>query len=365
MPGVHLLRMVMEDGTMLGRCRNQVRIHCALLILGLVCSGCRSFSECSTPPAECPRELTKINLPDYVIEPPDVLVLDAMRLVPKPPYKIQPGDAIFVQATGTPAEEPIKGAYRIEPDGMVRLGPSYGSVKVDEMTVDEATKAIEQHLKKTLANTTVFVALEESARVQQIGGEHMVRPDGTVSLGIYGRVNVTGKNQDDARKVIEDQLAKFFVNPKVSVSVAGFNSKVYYIIFDGGGSGEQIYRYPVTGNETVLDAIAQAQGLPPVSSTRRIWISRPAPANSDCDQILPIDWAGVTMRARTATNYQVLPGDRIYVQADPLIRLDTMLAKFISPIERVLGVTLLGRSTVRQLAIGNDNNGSGFGGSGF
>ena len=44
------------------------------------------------------------------------------------------------------------------------------------------------------------------------------------------------------------------------------NSKVYYIITDGAGSGEQVFRFPVTGSETVLDAISQIGGLPPVSS---------------------------------------------------------------------------------------------------
>jgi len=58
----------------------------------------------------------------------------------------------------------------------------------------------------------------------------------------------------------------------------------------------------------------------------------------------------------------VLPGDRIYVSADPLICLDNNLAKAFAPVERVLGLALLAGSvrSVFQSNSGNNNNGVGF-----
>ena len=67
----------------------------------------------------------------------------------------------------------------------------------------------------------------------------------------------------------------------------------------------------MTGNDTVLDAVSQINGLSQVSS-KKMWIARPAPHHSD-SQILPIDWDGISQGAQTATNYQLLPGDRLYV----------------------------------------------------
>ena len=261
-----------------------------VLALCLAGSGCHSvpIDYCGT--GNLPTEKSRTNIPDYTIEPPDVLILDSVRLVPRPPYIIQPGDAIYVKATNTPADDRIEGAYRVEPDGMVRLGPSYGSIKVDDLTIERATQTIQGHLSKILKNTTVFVALEESAQVQQVRGEHLVSPDGTISLGVYGRVNVTGKTRDEAKKLVEDHLTRYFVNPRIALDVAGYNSKVYYLIFGGGGNGDFVYRFPITGNETVLDAMAQVQGFPIVSSTKRMWISRPAPVGAECDQVFGIDW---------------------------------------------------------------------------
>ena len=76
-------------------------------------------------------------------------------------------------------------------------------------------------------------------------------------------------------------------------------------------------------------------------------MARPVPASADGDKILPVDWAAVTKRGRTETNYQLFPGDRLYVSADPLITLDTYLGRIISPMERIFGITLLGEGTVQ------------------
>lgn len=329
-----------------------------------VIAGCGHTHGTIIAPPDVPREMSKISLPDYHIQPPDVLVVEIIGAVPRPPYKIQPQDTLFVLVRGTPAEDPIKGSYRVEPEGTLRLGPGYGAVRVANMTIEEATNEVEKHLKKTLKTPQVFVSLDESRGTQQVRGEHLVRPDGTISLGIYGRVNVTGKTQEEARAAIEAHLSMFFLNPTISLDVAGFNSSVYYVVFDGGGAGEQVLRLPFTGNETVLDAIGQVNGLPAVASKNRVWLARPDEHGNCGDQVYPINWKAITQCGIATTNYQVFPGDRIYVAAMPLVTTDTFLARLLSPVERVLGVTLLGASTLQQINNVNSRNGGGIG-SGF
>lgn len=305
-----------------------------------------------------PRELAKAPLPPYVIEPPDILLIDALRVVPLPPYRIAPLDGLFIQATNTLPTDPISGIYSVEPDGVVNFGASYGTVKVVDMTLEEAKTAVEERLKKLLKDPVVTISLAQSRANQQIQGQHLVRPDGTVSLGLYGSVYVAGKSLDEAKTSIEQQLSKYLYRPEVAVDVFAYNSKVYYIITDGAGFGEQVMRMPVTGNETVLDAIGQISGLPGVASRQGVWIARPSPAGQQPFQKLPVDWNGITRNGVTTTNYQVMPGDRIYVMAEPIMAVDTYIGKYFAPIERVFGVTLLGRSTVRAFSGGSTfNNG--------
>ena len=97
------------------------------------------------------------------------------------------------------------------------------------------------------------------------------------------------------------------------------------MITDGAGFGEQVFRFPITGNETVLDAISQINGLPAVASKRRMWVARPSPCEHCCDQVLPVDWRAITEGGSTATNYQLFPGDRVIVMANRLIEFDNQL----------------------------------------
>jgi polysaccharide export outer membrane protein len=336
------------------------------LAIGAACAGCDTHKPFIVPCGDhLPRELNKVSLPDYVIEPPDLLLIDALRVVPLPPYHIEPQDVLVIRATPPPRPmEPIEGQYVVEPEGTVNLGFSYGTVSVADLTTDEAAAAIKKYLEKTFTEVSVTVALAQSRARQQIRGEHLVSQDGTVSLGLYGRVGVAGRTRQQAREAIETHLAQFLYKPEVSVDVAAYNSKVYYVITDGAGLGRQIYRFPILGNETVLDGLSQIQGVPPVAAHNRVWVARPAPAETCAVQVLPVDLIGITEKGVTATNYQLLPGDRVFVQADRLITLDNTFAKITTPLERLFGVTLLGSSVFKSLGWTTFQNGNGTGGFG-
>lgn len=311
-----------------------------------------------------PRELQKITHPTYVIQPPDVLLVDAARLVPRPPYRVEPLDMLAILVTNPLPNAEIKGLYQVDAAGNVNLGFTYGSVGVFGQTLEEAKQSITKHLEKSLKPPfDVYVSLAESKVVQQVRGEHLVRQDGTIGLGTYGSVWVTGMTIAQAKDAIEKHLEQFLFRPKVSVDVAGFNSHMYYVIYDFPGTGQIVYRLPITGNETVLDALGNLRGLPAGVSKRRIWVARPAPAKCGRTQIMPVDWAAITRNGSAATNYQLMPGDRIYIANDPCVQLDQTLARIFAPIERVFGIVLLGNSTVQDFRAGAFGGaGTGFGG---
>src|SRR5207237_10135628 len=112
--------------------------------------------------------------------------------------------------------------------------------------------------------------------VQVLSGEPRVRRSGTISLGPYGSVYVTGMTLEEAKRAVEAQLAKFILKPEVSLDVLAYNSKVFYLITDGAGNGESVVRLPVTGNEAVLDALTSVGGLAAQASKNRIWVRRRA-----------------------------------------------------------------------------------------
>jgi len=298
------------------------------------------------PDLEPPRELNKVSLPTYRIEPPDVLQIEMLKLVPLPPYRASAFDYIEVHVANVLPEMPINGYFRVETEGVVNLGSPYGTVRVAGMTLEEVRQAIEKRLQENFRNPEVMVQWAQVTAAPPVNGQYAVGPDGTVNLRQYGTVHVAGKTVTEARVAIQEHLKQFLDSPEVAVEVIAYQSKVYYVITQGAEMGDNVHRFLVTGNETVLDAIAQVNGLSQLSSTK-IWVARPAPAGFGCQQILPVDWQAISAGGETATNYQLMPGDRIYIAADKMLTASNFLGKVISPVERIAGSLGLVNSTIR------------------
>jgi polysaccharide export outer membrane protein len=309
-------------------------------------------------PASVPRELSKTTLPDYIIEPPDVLAIEAISLIPKSPYKLRPLDLVTVIVSGVSLEANFSGQYMVQPNGTLQFLPPGGTTALPTSelsaipavgrTVEEVQQTLTTILARTFREPQVWVTLTQFGAQQQIIGDHLVSPDGKVNLGTYGRVRVVGMTIEEARAALEAHLSQYLEDPQISVDILGYNSKVFYVVMQGAGFGDQVTILPATGSETVLDAIGQIQGFSSNQSSR-MWIARPGSNACAGDQILPVDWVAVTQRADAATNYQLLPGDRLFVSEDKLVAVDTQLGKIIAPLERLMGFSTLTSGTVSSL----------------
>ncbi len=60
-----------------------------------------------TPAALPPVEKNMVSLPAYRIEPPDILQIEMLKLVPRPPYRAEVFDVLLIQVANTLAEQPI------------------------------------------------------------------------------------------------------------------------------------------------------------------------------------------------------------------------------------------------------------------
>jgi polysaccharide export outer membrane protein len=150
------------------------------------------------------------------------------------------------------------------------------------------------------------------AQRRQIAGEHLLRPDGTISLGGFGAVPVAGLTLLQARAAVEKHLGQQLDNPQVLMEVIGFNSKVCYLILSGDADDMQVYRFALTGKDTVRDVVAQVADLPAKMTRARVHVARPSPDGSS--QTLPVRWKAITRNREAETNYQVVPGDRIVIK---------------------------------------------------
>ncbi len=182
----------------------------------------------------------------------------------------------------------------------------------------------------------LIVEVLEALPGRPIAGERLVRPDGKISLGFYGEVYVAGLTIPEVKEKIVLHMCKYLsdetlglveidgsgveskrISPKdtdrVSVDVMLYNSKNYYVQGEVADPG----RLPVTGNDTILDALNYAGGLTPQADHAHVVLYRSVPGKEL--QSLPVNIDEITIGNDPTTNYQLQPGDRLVI---PTLRRD-------------------------------------------
>jgi len=253
------------------------------LAAALAC-GCQTVKtpEEKIAKSNLPREFTKVSMPDYVVEPPDIVIVEVLEGLPG---------------------RPIQGERLVRPDGKISLG-FYGEVYVAGLTTDEIKEKVVLHLRKFLPDPVLGLVEEEQDRET---GE------------VKNRKEVSPRDTD-----------------RVFVDVVAYNSKYYYVQGDVAAPGKM----PITGNETVLDAINYAGGLIATSSPNNIRLVRPAPPGACCEQVLPVNLAAIISAGDPTTNYQLMPGDRLVVYRDPIIRTTIFIDRLAAPFQTVVNSVL-------------------------
>lgn len=97
-----------------------------------------------------------------------------------------------------------------------------------------------------------------------------VRSDGRITLPLIGSIRAAGRTPSQLEKAIAVKLEAYIHHPNVAVMVLKINSRKFNILGRVAKPGS----YPLSGNITVLDAIAQAGGFTPFAKQGSIYILR-------------------------------------------------------------------------------------------
>jgi polysaccharide export outer membrane protein len=252
----------------------------SLLVLAVAMScGCQTVRtpEEKIAKSNLPTEFKKVSMPEYVVEPPDLLLVEVLEALPG---------------------RPLSGERLVQPDGKISLG-FYGELYVAGLTTSEIKEKIVLHLRKFLTDEALGLFTYEEGNPQP----REVEP----------------KDSD-----------------RVFVEVTAYNSKVYYVMGDVAQPG----KLPITGNETVLDAINYAGGLIPTAAPNNVRLVRPAPPGACCEQTLPVNLSAIISAGDPTTNYQLMPGDRLVVYRDPIVRATIFVDRLAAPFQTVINSML-------------------------
>lgn len=147
----------------------------------------------------------------------------------------------------------------------------------------------------------------------KVPSDHTILIDGTIDLGKYGRLTVAGRSMAEAESMVHEAIAaKTKEAGFIDVRLVNRQSKTFYVLGEVRTPGT----FSLAGRETVLDAIVLAGGLGDNASVRNVSLIRPCATG--LGQILGVDYTAIVQLGDASTNYQLRPGDRIFVPSKTL-----------------------------------------------
>ena len=259
---------------------------------------------------------------EYYVESPDILTVEFAKPIQRFADKdevLREKMSVNLLAFDVSGNIICSREFPIGPGGVIDLrellNKKTARFVVGDLTISEAEELLQSQFPASQR-----VILPAITDLNRQSGNHLVEPDGYVTLGDENnqtRVYVNGLTVKEITEAIELAYSKgnsACEKGSVSVSVFAYNSKEYYVILQGA-EPDQVYSFPCTEKENVLKAIANVNGLQQFS-TRRIWIARPGVGNTDKPLMIPVDWKAVVVHGAPQMNHRIFPGDRVYVEYD-------------------------------------------------
>jgi polysaccharide biosynthesis/export protein len=111
-----------------------------------------------------------------------------------------------------------------------------------------------------------------------LSGKFSVETDGSFTFPLIGRVKAGGLTLRQFEAELKKKLADgYFKNPQVSVAVESYRSQRIFIVGEVRNPGT----YPLTGDMTLIEAIARAGSTTPSASLEAIVVRAPAGKQAD------------------------------------------------------------------------------------
>jgi protein involved in polysaccharide export with SLBB domain len=119
-------------------------------------------------------------------------------------------------------------------------------------------------------NDLVYVSVFGQPEYSPPAGGIRVSPSGTLSLPMLGSVQVAGKSADEVAGVVQAGLAKWLLEPSVSVAVLEQSSRRFYVFGEVKTPGPYVMDRPITA----LEALSSGGGLTASANGEQIVIVR-------------------------------------------------------------------------------------------
>jgi polysaccharide export outer membrane protein len=143
-------------------------------------------------------------------------------------------------------------------------------------------------------------------REPEMSGDTTVRPDGKITVPVIGEIQAAGLEPAKLQQQILATSKKYLTDASVSVAVRAINSRKVFVTCQVKEPGA----FPLTGQLTVLQAIALAGGLLEYADAKNVSIVRTEGATPIR---LKFNYKDVAKGKKLEQNILLKPGDTVVV----------------------------------------------------
>jgi polysaccharide export outer membrane protein len=124
-------------------------------------------------------------------------------------------------------------------------------------------------------------------------------------LPVIGRVRAEGLTLGEFREELARAVARYVVNPEVSVEILRYESQKFFVL----GEVRQPGVFPVDGDTSLIEGLAAAGGVLPTGNLEAAHVIRGG-------GVLPVNLADLLLRGDVARNVFMRHGDLVFIPSN-------------------------------------------------
>ncbi len=135
-----------------------------------------------------------------------------------------------------------------------------------------------------------------------------IRPDGNFAFPLVGEIKAEGLSPQALAQLIYEQLAKYYVNPKVTVNVTRFSTERVYVVGEVNVPG----LYELDKSRNLMDALGAAKGWTKDAAKTKVHIIH----KDQKGEPISINLMDLLKKGDVSKNYLLHEGDIVYLSGN-------------------------------------------------
>ncbi len=177
--------------------------------------------------------------------------------------------------------------------------------------------------------------------------EVVIAPDGTISYPLVGQLHVADKTPTEVRQVLADAIAKYYVDPQVSVNITNVTNQKVLVL----GEVQNPAVIQITNELSIMEALVRTGGINQDAHTSNILLIRGGMENP---KLYTINVDAIFKKGDMSQMVYLQRGDIIVVPPKTI----TNVQRFFQRVSSIIGPAVSASTIYRNVVYGQSQTGN-------